>query len=609
MTRVVLDKSRKSRHKTRLRYHTLVLVAVGMCFVLIVAFIRPFTAINLWMSDQMFVSEPPSANIVVVGIDDDSLLTYGRWSEWPRRLHAQAIRNLKAAGARVIGLDILFVEGSSDDELLASEIRAAGNVVLPVAGTGLLPNLTSEPVFSRTLAPTGPIGSAVKVTGHANMSPDHDGTVRRLPLVMRDTGGQVYPAFALAVLEVLFPSKTPPQYVINGHSLPVFGRSIPVDGAAGMRVNFSGNMAGFDYISYGDVISGEFDHAVVKNKIVLVGMTATGDLDAWSVPTADTKVPGVLVQAEAVDTILRQRFLTDVRPLVTVAVLALFGLVISLGLPRLRFRWGLPLLAGVFVTYLAAAFISFDSGLALDLLYPLSLLPVLLISSLICTIVIEQSERRLVKDLFGRYVSPQVAKEILSLADSGSLRLGGESREVTVLFADIRDFTRMSERLSPEAVVNLLNAHLSVVIEKVLENGGMVNKFAGDNIMAVWNSPQSQQDHAQLAVRAAWEAQQAVAAIPQNSEWGQQVRFGFGINTGYAVAGNVGSRGRVEYTVIGDCVNLASRICSVAPGGEVWIGETTYEQARGHVEAVSQGPQTVKGKAEPVTMYKVTGCK
>jgi len=311
----------------------------------------------------------------------------------------------------------------------------------------------------------------------------------------------------------------------------------------------------------------------------------------------------------SIDTILRERFLTEAGNGTLLLTLLLLVAITALLLPHLRLRWGIPLIGVLFIGYLAAIFISFDRGTILNILYPLLLLPLILISSIVCLIIIEQSDKRFVRELFGRYVSPQVAKEILSLADNNQLKLGGETREVTILFADMRNFTKISEQMSPESIVSMLNTHLSVIIDKVLQNGGMVNKFAGDNVMGVWNAPESQPEHARLAVKAAWEAQQIINALPQSDPSLPKVQFGIGINTGKALAGNVGSSGRVEYTVIGDSVNLASRICSGTPGGEVWIGPETYGQAKDYLEVAELGPQTFKGKTEPVIVYQVNSYK
>jgi adenylate cyclase len=399
----------------------------------------------------------------------------------------------------------------------------------------------------------------------------------------------------------------PQEYPLEDGTIYALARDIPVEPFYNLRINFAPEVESRPYVSYGDVIKGDFDPSVVSNKIVLIGMTATGELDTWAVPTSANKVSGVLIHATAMDTILTQRFLVETGIGSTIIIMLLLVGVTAFTLPRLNLRWGAAITGGLFLGYLIASFLAFDRGYIIDMLYPLVTLPILYVSSVVCFIVIEQSDRRFIKDLFGRYVSPQVAGEILGLADIGELELGGEQREVTVLFADIRGFTRMSEEMSPEAVVNMLNIYLSAMIDKVLQNDGMVNKFAGDNIMAVWNAPYSEEGHAQLAVRAAWEAQEEIIELQKRDPSLPKVQFGIGINTGEAVAGNVGSLGRAEYTVIGDAVNLASRICSAAPGGEVWIGPETYRQATDYLQVEELEPQTFKGKIEKVVVYRVVG--
>jgi adenylate cyclase len=307
------------------------------------------------------------------------------------------------------------------------------------------------------------------------------------------------------------------------------------------------------------------------------------------------------------ETILRQWFLAEAGIGTTVMILLLLTGITAFALPRLRLRWGAVLVGGLVAGYLAASFATFDSGYILNMLYPLTILPVIYVGSVISLIVMEQADKRFVTDLFGRYVSPQVAQEILTLADTEQLNLGGERREVTVLFADIRGFTQMSEQMSAEATMNMLNTYLSVMTDKVLENGGIVNKFIGDNVMAIWNAPQPQAEHARLAIKTACESQDLIAEMQKNDPSLPRVQFGVGINTGEALAGNVGSSGRAEYTVIGDAVNLASRICGVTPGSEVWIGPETYRQAKDYLEVEELEPQKFKGKAKPVTVYRVTG--
>jgi adenylate cyclase len=586
----------------------LALLALGLVLALLFAFVQPLYTANQWVTDQLTVADEPSPNIVIGGIDDATLNEYGRLVEWPRRLHAQAIDNLSLAGARVISYDVIFTDTTPDDEVLATSMENAGNVVLAAVGAGTLD--TTRPVinYQQVLSPVSPLAEHMTSVGHANLTPDRDGTVRRLPLFIQDADGDTYPAISLATLQTLFSLPGLEELPPAGGNVHLLGRDIPLDSTYRLRVNFASDDARRTYIPYADLIKGTFDSTLVRNKIVLIGMTATGDLDSWAVPGTAGKIPGVYIHATAMDTMLFQRFLTEAGAVPTFLIILLITAIMSLTLPRLKLRWGILLTVVLFVGYLVAGFFSFDHGYVMDMLYPLLALPLLFVGNVICYVVIERADQRFVKDLFGRYVSPEVAGEILSLADTGNLSLGGENREVTVLFADMRNFTQASARMTPEAVMEMLNTYLSIFIDCILENGGMINKFAGDNVMAIWNAPQSQNDGPRLAVRTAVEAQCRIAELHQDSP-GVAVQFGVGINTGAAIAGNLGSVGRAEYTVIGDTVNLASRICGAAPGGETWIGPETYRQIAEYLEAEELAPQSFKGKDEPVVVYRVIGCQ
>lgn len=593
-------------------HHTLVLVGAGCLFAVVVLLVQPFHSINLWLSDQLFTSEPPSPNIVIAGIDDVSLEAYGRWAEWPRSLHTQAINNLNEAGAKVIGFDVIFADSSPDDQSLATAMVSAGNVVLATVGTQPVPQAKPVITYDSFLLPVEPLKQASANIGHTNVTPDRDGTVRRLMLVVEDEAEQSYPAFTLAVLHTLFSMPLPQEYPLESGAVHLLARDIPVDNSYALRINFAADNENRPYVSYGDVIRGNFDHSLVKNKIVLVGMTATGEPDTWAVPTSASRVPGVLIHAAAMDTILKQHFLREMGIGVTLTIMLLLVGIMAVALPWCgTWYWtdiakGLAITGVLLVSFLVGSFLAFDKGCVVDILYPLLTLVVVYVSNVLYMIIIEQRDKRFVKELFGRYISPQIAREIVSRADAGKLTLGGEQREVTVLFADIRNFTQISERMSPEDTVRMLNTYLSVVVDVVVQNRGIINKFGGDNVMAVWNAPQSQPGHARLAVKAAWEAQQKLAGLQQSESHLPSLRFGIGINTGDALAGNVGSIGRAEYTLIGDAVNLASRICSTTPGGEVRISAETYNQTMDYLEVEELEPQKFKGKTKPITVYRVT---
>jgi len=237
-----------------------------------------------------------------------------------------------------------------------------------------------------------------------------------------------------------------------------------------------------------------------------------------------------------------------------------------------------------------------------DFVDPPAALAVTMVASLVYRVLTERASRQEVAELFGRYVSPEIAQELMQRSDQGELQLGGELREVTVLFADIRGFTALSETMTPSELVGLLNRLFEVIVASIWQNGGIVNKFLGDAVVAFWNAPGQQADHAFMACRAAMAAQARLETLTPS---GPAARFGFGINTGSALAGNVGTAGRLEYTVIGEPVNTVARLSQAAGGGEIWIGEGTHKLVHGRVEAEELPPQHLKGMAGPVTVYRL----
>ena len=593
-----------TRKQRRKRNHVLIAMGVGIGFALILVLVQPFTSIVWRLSDMLFVSSSPSPNIIIVAIDDDTLTEYGKWSDWPRSLHAQAVENLSQAGALAIGFDVLFEGESPDDPILTKAMTDAGNVVVPVVGAQQVSPRDSEVTFQRFLRPSETIYSASSDIGHANVASDGDGVMRKLPLIVSDSGGERYPAFALAVLSTFFGKPIPDDYGATDGALHLLDRDIPVDGRKQMRINFVDDPGSFTRISYADVIEGNFDQDVVKHNIILVGMTATGEPDSWITPVSPEKMYGIEIYANAIDTILRQRFLVETGWPTTLLIALLFVGATGVALPLIRLRWGALLTGGLFVGYLVAVSFAFHSGFILNILYPLLVLPITLIAVILCRTVAEQSAQREITHLFGRYVSTEVAREILNLADNDQLQSEGVWRESTVLFADIRGFSDLCKRPEPERILAVLNSYFSVIIRCILANEGMINQFAGDCVKAVWNAPRDQTDHALLAVKAALESQTALDDMRRDSTL-PQVQFGIGINSGHAVAGNVGSEARTEYTVIGDTVNLAYALCAGAPGGQIWISHSTYERVRGHVELKELAPLRIKGSQEPVRVYQV----
>jgi adenylate cyclase len=598
----------RNRRESRLRRAALLAIAAGLLFIAWALFLDPLRSLQNIIADSLFVEGAGSKNVAIVTIDADSLDRYGRLGEWPRSLHATAIENLHAAGARVIVYDVLFADEGDGDEALAEAMSSAGDVVLPVAGTASAPiKGASFYVYETFALPVEVLRNAAASLGHANLVTDGDGRVRRIPLVVGGVTGEQYPALSLAAFYLQFGRQPPSVLETTDGNLPLLGRNVPLEDFQTMRINYVGGEESFDHVSFSDVVAGNFDESLVRGKVVLVGLTAPGG-DTHSTPLIG-RADGIEIHANSLDTLLRARFLEPVGDLVTLVTAMLLVVAGGLALPRWRPRNAVafvlaPATAYLVVTIAYAVFgvFTFRQGHIVDFVDAPAALGVTMLAAVVHRALSERASRQEVAELFGRYVSPEIAQELMQRSDQGDLQLGGELREVTVLFADIRGFTALSETMAPTQLVGLLNRLFEVIVAGIWENGGIVNKFLGDAVVAFWNAPGQQPDHAFMACRAAIVAQAELEALTPS---GPVVQFGFGINTGSALAGNVGTAGRLEYTVIGEAVNTAARLSQASGGGEIWIGEGTHELVHGRVEVEELPPQHLKGMAEPVTVYRL----
>jgi adenylate cyclase len=600
--------TRRSRRESRLRRASLLAIGAGLLFMAWAIFFDPLQSLQNVIADALFVEGPGSNNIAIVAIDDDSLERYGRLGEWPRSLHATAIQNLHEAGARVIVYDVLFADEGEGDEALAQAMLAADDVVLPVAGTASTPTQGASIYLYETFAlPVDILRRAAASLGHANLVTDGDGRVRRIPLAVGGAGGEQYPALSLAAFYLQFGRQPPPVLETRGDTLPLLGRNVPLEDFQTMRINYVGAQGSFDHVPFNDVVAGNFDESLVRGKAVFVGLTATG-ADIHSTPLIGG-ANGVEIHANSLDTLLSARFLEPVNDTVTLVTALLFVVAAGFALPRWRLMHAvafvvIPLTAysALVIAYVVFGTFTFRQGHIVDFVDPPAALAVAMIAALVYRVLTERAAQQEVAELFGRYVSPEIAQELMQRSDRGELQLGGELREVTALFADIRGFTTLSETMSPSQLVGLLNRLFEVIISSIGKNGGIVNKFLGDAVVAFWNAPGQQPDHALMACRAAIAAQAELEVLALS---GPAAQFGFGINTGSALAGNVGTAGRLEYTVIGEPVNTAARLSQVAGGGEIWIGEGTHKLVQGRIEAEELPPQYLKGMAGPVTVYRL----
>ncbi len=604
------------RHKRwrRLLAGTGLSLAVGTVLSLLLWKPNLFSGWQLRITDFLYKPAQTSGQVVIVAIDDKSLDEMGRWESWSRLNHARLIDVLSEAGARVIGLDLIFPEPSPDDETLAAAMARAGNVIQPVLGTPSSSQKTERGhfmEFERLLKPQPVLIEASVGLGHANVYPDtQDGVVRRLPAVV-ESGDEWFPAFSLAVLAEFWRLPPVDYYVLGSDYIVLADRRIPVDDFGRILINYLGppSKAGtdstFPVYSYVDVMERRVDLSVFKNKMILVGVMASAMPDNYTIPLVGERMFGVEIHANVIETIYQRRFLHEQSLAGQIAAVLFLAIFSGAALSQFRPIWATLLAALILIVFWLWTTDRFDQGVIPNFLYPSLALLCTYIALLIYHYLSEERQRRQVTKLFGRYVTPQVASEVLSSFDAGTLQLGGVSREATVLFADIRGFSSLAEGLQPTEVVAMLNAYLSDLVAVIDKHKGTVNKYIGDNIMAIWNAPLDQPDHALRAVQAAIEMQQAVEEIRRSRADLAAIGFGIGINSGEMVAGNVGCENRMEYTVIGEAVNLASRLCDQAGEGEILTSSYTYALLQGQVEAEELPPVRFKGKRESILVYAV----
>lgn len=600
------------------------LLAALVAVVLATAFLLDmFAATRARAVDLLLLARPvrPATATVIVGVDERSAERlrprYGPVAAWPRTLYARALDAVREASPRLVGLAVLFDDPRVGDDELAMAILRSDNVITPVVAQGARafdphPGVAQE--FERFARPTPAVRDAGLDEGVVNVTAARDGVVRSLPLVLR-VGQEQVPSFALAVVARYTRREKVVDAARPGGLLYAAGRAIPVAERDSMLINYLGppsdpRAAGsFRIIPLIDVLDGAFDPRWLQDKIVLVGFTTAGVDEHPTPTTSDRRMWGVEILGSAIETILHQRFLRPApRPAVVGLILALAllaGVLAARGRPL-----GMGLLVlGILVLYVIATSMLLEGGIILDVVIPPATLLLSFAVALADRVVFEQAEQRRVREAMGRYLSPSVSRWVLG--DPRRLRLGGELREMTVLFSDLRSFTTHAHALAPETLVGLLNDHMTEMTAIVFRHDGVLAHYAGDGLEAFWNAPMTQADHARRACAAALDM---IAALgPLRVEFAargwKQLDMGVGVNTGSMIVGNLGSRDRLAYTAVGDPVNVASRIEGLSKeyGVQVVIGEATRQAAGDAFEYRFLDLVAVKGRAEPLQVYELLG--
>ena len=625
-----------------------------------------------WNSARELAADAP---VVVVDIDDDSLRTHGQWP-WPRTDMAQLVVNLVNAGAVVVGFDIVFAEPdrlspdrfaattyglpdelkqalsalASNDDLFAGILEQT-RVVL---GQALTPEATQgePPPRKATIVPLNGdprpllwsypsavrnvevLEDAAAGLGMFVLVPDQDTLVRRVPGLVR-VGDQIYPALALEMLRVaageenILVERDPDAGVIT--EIKVAGVEVPTDENGNIWVRFARTNPDL-YVPASDVLDGTFDPARFSDRFVLIGATATALGDIRATPLSG-RVAGVEIHAQLLENLLSGHPLRRPYEAKFWEMLAtgMFGLALIILVPSIGARWSVPVYLTIATAlFLGSWYLFTDHLLLVDATFPvLGVLPVFIALVYANYARVEaqkaavEAQRRRIRSAFVHYLSPTLVEELAT--DPERLRLGGETKEMTMLFSDVHGFTALSEiyKYRPQDLTRMINELLSPLADAILEHLGTIDKYMGDAIMAFWNAPVDFPDHPLRACRAALAMQQSMRdandrhrqdfEASRSAETGDrsfiELKVGIGINTGTVVVGNMGTRQRFDYSVLGDAVNLASRLegQTRSYGVDTIVGPATAAQVMDRLALIELDLVAVVGKSEAERIYALLG--
>jgi adenylate cyclase len=476
-------------------------------------------------------------------------------------------------------------------------------------------------LFSRpsVCPPLPALQEGAAALGHDYLRKDPDGVSRRMfPFI--ESQGVAVPSLGAAA--ALLANQIPADAVrLDGRTLRIGDAALPLDQDGQLVLKLhgpygaDGNLA-FPVYPFFDVLLSEqnaldgkvppIPESAFENKIVFVGTSASGLADVHATAFGGS-TPGVYLHATLADNVLQHNFMRQSAAATDAAIIIGAGLAAGVAAVTLPVWWALPAIIALAAAWLAWATRSVGGGLWLPVVAPFVAIGTAFLGGLAWQYFVEGREKRQVKRLFGRYVSPDVFQHLMANPDLA--QLGGERRDMTVLFSDIRGFTSASEQGTPEAVVAQLNEHFSAMVEVIFRHQGTVDKFVGDMVMALFGAPVTNPEHADHAVAAAIDMSAALASL--NARWAAEGRpvldIGIGVNSGTMIAGNIGSQSIMSYTVIGDAVNLGSRIESLNKdyGTRILISQATKDHLTRPVQARRVGEVTVKGRREPVVVWEI----
>ncbi len=568
--------------------------------------------VDIGISDRLDQRETvTNKKIYIIGIDDKTLARYGPVNTWSREIPAQLVSGLNGApggGPAVIAFDVIYSENADAqaDDHFAGVCKEAGNVIAAMSFSfkeqpekDEKGRVVYDPYYvDHVIEPYESLKAAVTY-GFANTYVDPDGYVRQAGAYLDHEGERIY--------SLSYSAYAAYQEHMGGtaHLPDVYGRNNR------FYFTYSAAPGGYSVVSMADVLDGTVDPVIFRDAVVLVGAYAVGMQDSYMPAIAHgSQMYGVEIHANIIEALLEGKTQLPVPPLPYAAAGAVLCGIFYVCTGRLKLRYSAALLAALSAVSLAASQLLCRNGLmAPTVLVPVCLLVIWLIQ-MVRAYLAEIMRRRRVVGVFKQYVAPQVVDKISKDKDF-ELVLGGENRHIAVLFVDIRGFTTMSESLSPEEVVEILNEYLGLTTKAIFDNGGTLDKFVGDATMAVFNAPFDLDDYIFRAVCTAWDMRAGADALSEkfDQRFGRSVAFGIGVNCGNAVVGNIGCDFRMDYTAIGDTVNTAARLEGSAAPGQILISSEVYEAVKDRVEVTPIGEIPLKGKSNGVFVYQVDRVK
>lgn len=622
----------------------------------------PVETVRLKVFDLYQTISPRDARglpVLIVDIDENSLSQVGQWP-WPRTTIAQLVANLFNNGAVVVGFDVVFAEPDrlspaefaesvstidpetqeklkalpTNDAVLANVFKQTRVVVGQAAGRARIRDITRSAPKTTPAAEVGgnprpflraypsivrnipELENAAKGSGMFSLNPEADNIVRRIPIVTR-VGGDVFPTLTLEMLRIATGQRAYAIRVDEAgiESVVVSRVRVPTDRDGRAWVRYGPSMPE-RYVSAVDVLDGTTPRRRLEGKLILIGTSATGLLDIVATPIARA-MPGVEVHTQLLENMMTGTFLT--RPhfaLGAEAVLVVVaGLIIILLVPMVGAWWTLGIGAGLAAGLVGGSWYLFEQqSMLIDVTFAAGVALLLYVMLTVTSYAREEAQRRQIRFAFSRYLAPSVVERLAD--DPTQLALGGEDREMTLLFSDVQGFTSISENYDAVGLTRLINKILTPLTNRILETGGTVDKYMGDAVMAFWNAPMDDPNHARNACLAALAIRREIAplndALRADAEAGGHsytpINVGVGINTGDCCVGNMGSELRFDYSVLGDTVNIAARLEGQTRTYRVGIavGETTWEQAN-DLAFLELDLIRVVGKQIPVRIFTVVG--